>query len=304
MLYHFLYEFIFPMGVYWAPLDIFRVVQYVTFRTAASTLTSLLLGLFLGPWLIRRLREFQVGQHIREEGPQSHQSKAGTPTMGGVLIVVSIVLPTLLWANLRNPFVWLLIFSTVSFAGVGFADDYMKMRYKRNLGLTGKEKFALQFLVSVAVAGVLLYLAHLRAYSTTLTVPFFKFLQPDLVVDDWLSGPFAILGLLPFLIFVGVLLVGTSNAVNLTDGLDGLAIGCTLIASTAFTALTYISGHKTLSEYLDIQFIAGVSEVTIFAGPWWEPAWRSSGTTRIPLKCSWATWDLSRLVGLLGQSPW
>lgn len=266
MLYHLLFEFIFPMGAYWSPLDVFRVVQYVTVRTAASTLTSLVLGLLLGPWLIRRLREFQVGQHIREEGPQSHQAKAGTPTMGGVLIVVSIVLPTLLWANLRNPFVWLLIFSTVSFAAVGFADDYLKIRYKRNLGLTAKEKFALQFLVSLAVGGVLLYLAHYRAYSTTLTVPFFKLLQPDLVVDAWLSGPTAILGLLPFLIFVGVLLVGTSNAVNLTDGLDGLAIGCTLIASTAFTALTYISGHKTLSQYLDIQFIPGVSEVTIFCG--------------------------------------
>jgi phospho-N-acetylmuramoyl-pentapeptide-transferase len=266
MLYHLLYEFIFPMGAYWSPLDVFRVVQYVTFRTAASTLTSLLLGLLLGPWLIRRLREFQVGQHIREEGPQSHQAKAGTPTMGGVLIVVSIVLPTLLWANLRNPFVWLLIFSTVSFAAVGFADDYLKIRYKRNLGLTAKEKFAFQFLVSLAVGGVLLYLANYRAYSTTLTVPFFKFMQPDLVVDSLLSGPTAILGLLPFLIFVGVLLVGTSNAVNLTDGLDGLAIGCTLIASTAFTALTYVSGHRTLSQYLDIQFIAGVSEVTIFCG--------------------------------------
>ena len=268
MLYHLLYEFLYPLNPYWAPLKILNVIQYVTARTAYASLTALLISLLLGPWLIRRLQEFQIGQHIRDEGPKSHQKKAGTPTMGGVLIVVSIILPTLLWTNLRNPFVWLLIFATLAFGAIGFADDYLKMRLKRNLGLTPKQKITLQFLVGAAIGIVLLYLAHRGIYSTTLTVPFVKFLHPDLVVDRLTSGPWllALIGFLPFLVFVGILIVGSSNAVNLTDGLDGLAIGCTLIASAAFTALTYISGHKVLSQYLDIQNIAGVSEVTIFCG--------------------------------------
>ena len=266
MLYHLLYEFLYPMARYWSPLKIFNVVNYVTFRTVYSSLTALLISLLFGPWLIRRLQAFQIGQYIREEGPQSHHAKAGTPTMGGILILVSIVLPTLLWANLRNPFVWLLIFSSLAYGAIGFADDYMKIRKKRNLGLTTREKLAFQFLVSFVIGTILLYLANLHLYSTKLTVPFLKFLQPDLVIDSLLSGPMFFLGYLPFLIFVALLIVFSSNAVNLTDGLDGLAIGCTLIASTALTALTYVSGHRTLSQYLDIQNIAGVSEVTIFCG--------------------------------------
>src|SRR5262245_27943077 len=148
MLYHLLYEFLSPLGAYWSPLTAFRVIQYVTFRTAAASLTALLISLLLGPWLIRRLQEFQIGQHIREEGPQSHKKKAGTPTMGGVLILVSIIVPTLLWANLRNPFVWLLIFSALAYGLIGFIDDYLKIRKKRNLGLTARQKITLQFLVS------------------------------------------------------------------------------------------------------------------------------------------------------------
>ena len=266
MLYHLLYEFLAPMAAYWSPLKILNVVQYVTFRTAASSLTALLISLLLGPWLIRRLQEFQIGQHIREEGPKSHQSKAGTPTMGGILIVVAIVFPALVWANLRNPFVWLVVLATVAYGAIGFADDYMKIRKKRNLGLTAREKLAFQFLVSFVIGTFLLYLANRHLYSTKLTVPFFKTLQPDLVVDALLSGPMFFLGYLPFLVFVALLIVFSSNAVNLTDGLDGLAIGCTLIASAALTALTYITGHATLSDYLQIQNIAGVSEVTIFCG--------------------------------------
>jgi phospho-N-acetylmuramoyl-pentapeptide-transferase len=172
MLYHLLYEFLYPMSNYWSPLKIFNVVQYVTFRTAASSLTAFLISMLLGPWLIRRLQEFQIGQYIREEGPKSHQAKAGTPTMGGVLIVISIVGPALLWANLRNPFVWLLILSTLAFGAIGFADDYLKIRKRRNLGLTTREKFASQFLVSFVIGTFLLYLANRHLYSTTLTVPF------------------------------------------------------------------------------------------------------------------------------------
>jgi phospho-N-acetylmuramoyl-pentapeptide-transferase len=266
MLYHLLFEFLYPMSAYWSPLKIFNVVQYVTFRTAASSLTAFLISLLMGPWLIRRLQEFQIGQHIRDDGPKSHLSKAGTPTMGGILIVVSIILPTLLWGNLRNPFVWLLVFSALAYGAIGFADDYLKIRKKRSLGLTAREKLAFQFLVSFVIGVFLLYLANRHLYSTKLTVPFLKFLQPDLVIDSLLSGPMFFLGYLPFLAFVMLLIVFSSNAVNLTDGLDGLAIGCTLIASAALTALTYLSGHFELSEYLQIQFISGLWEVTIFCG--------------------------------------
>ena len=267
MLYHLLYEFLYPLGAYWSPLKVFNVFQYVTFRTADASLTALLISLLLGPWLIRRLQEFQIGQHIREEGPKSHQAKAGTPTMGGVLIVglhpssdAAVGEPAqsfrLAGCRCRR---WRM-------RAIGFADDYLKIRHKRNLGLTGAEKITMQFIVSLLIGTFLLYLANRRMYSTTLTVPFFKSLHPDLVIDSLLSGPLFFLGYLPFLIFVAILIVGSSNAVNLTDGLDGLAIGCTLIASAALTALTYVSGHVTLSMYLDIQNISGVSEVTIFCG--------------------------------------
>jgi len=266
MLYHLLFEFLFPFSKYWSPLRYLNVVQYVTFRTAASTITAFLISMMVGPWLIRRLQEFQIGQYIREEGPKSHQAKAGTPTMGGVLIVISIIGPALLWANLRNPFVWLLILSTLAYGGIGFADDYLKIKKKRNLGLTTREKLAFQFIVSFVLGTFLLYLANHHLYSTTLTVPFLKSLRPDLVVDSLLSGPMFFLGYLPFLAFIALLIVFSSNAVNLTDGLDGLAIGCTLIASAALTALAYLSGHIDLSRYLDIQYISGLWEVTIFCG--------------------------------------
>jgi phospho-N-acetylmuramoyl-pentapeptide-transferase len=247
-----------------------NVFQYITFRTAYATLTALVISLLVGPWLIRRLREFQIGQHIREEGPKSHQTKAGTPTMGGVLIVISIVVPTLLWTNLRNPFVWVALLGTLTYGAIGFADDYLKVRKKRNLGLTARQKMGLQALVGVLTGAVLLYLHTIMLtdgsplYSTKLTVPFFKYFTPDLVIP--ITGPWTVLGYLPFLFFVSLVIVGASNAVNLTDGLDGLAIGCTLIASAALTALTYLTGHATLSDYLDIQHISGVAEVTIFCG--------------------------------------
>jgi phospho-N-acetylmuramoyl-pentapeptide-transferase len=228
------------------------------------------MSLLVGPWLIRRLRDFQIGQHIRDEGPKSHQVKKGTPTMGGILIVLSIVIPTLLWANLRNPFVWLALLATVAYGGIGFADDYLKVAKKRNLGLTGRQKMTLQALVGVLTGMALLYLHTIMTtdgtplYSTKLTVPFFKYFTPDLIVH--MNGPWSLLGYVPFLLFVSLVIVGSSNAVNLTDGLDGLAIGCTLIASAALTALTYLTGHATLSDYLDIQHISGVAEVTIFCG--------------------------------------
>jgi phospho-N-acetylmuramoyl-pentapeptide-transferase len=268
MLYHILYEFLYPLNSVWSPLRVLNVFQYITFRTAYASITALLISLFLGPWLITRLRDFQIGQHIREEGPKSHQKKAGTPTMGGLLIVVSIVIPTLLWTNLRNRFVWLLLLSTIAYGAIGFADDYIKIVKKRSLGLTAREKLGFQILTSMTVAVVLLYWQSIssRIYSTKLNVPFFKAFVPDLLFDRFLSTPLWIFGYLPFLIFVGLFIAFCSNAVNLTDGLDGLAIGCTLIASAALTALTYITGHRVLSDYLQLQYLDNVAELTIFCG--------------------------------------
>ena len=266
MLYHILYEFLYPLNQYWAPLRVLNVFQYLTFRTAYASITALLISLFLGPWLINRLRDFHLGQNIREEGPKSHQKKAGTPTMGGVLIVVSIILPTLLWASLRNRYVWLAVLATFAYATVGFTDDYIKIVHKRSLGLTGREKIGFQVLVSLAVAVFLLYLMNMHEYNTRLNVPFFKAFAPTLLIERLFSTRFWFFGYLPFLIFVSVVIVGSSNAVNLTDGLDGLAIGCTLIASTALTALTYITGNARFSDYLDISYIRQAGELTIFCG--------------------------------------
>jgi phospho-N-acetylmuramoyl-pentapeptide-transferase len=264
MLYHILYEFLYGFAKYWSPLKALNVFQYITFRTAYASITALLISLLLGPMLIRRLRRFQIGQHIREDGPQSHKSKAGTPTMGGILIVISIAVPTLLWANLRNPLVWIALFSTVAYGAVGFADDYLKVKKKRNLGLTAREKLGLQIAASLLTGIALLYLRTFSLYATKLTVPFFKNFTPDLVID--MSTSWWFLGYLPFLAFIALVMVGASNAVNLTDGLDGLAIGCTVIASAALTALTYITGHAVLSDYLDVQHIPRVGEVTVFCG--------------------------------------
>src|SRR5512137_1174948 len=166
MLYWLLYEQLYPNII---PFPLFR---YVTFRTAFASITAMFLAFVLGPWMIRRLRDLQIGQHIREEGPKSHQKKAGTPTMGGVLIVVSIVVPSLLWANLRNPYLWLALFGLVSFGAIGFWDDYLKVRGKRNLGLTGKKKMFLQILAALVVGLCLLGLHAIGSYSTSMNVPF------------------------------------------------------------------------------------------------------------------------------------
>jgi phospho-N-acetylmuramoyl-pentapeptide-transferase len=266
MLYHILYEFLYPLSSVWSPLSVLRVFRYLTFRTAFASLTALMLSLMLGPWLITRLREFQIGQHIREEGPQSHKAKAGTPTMGGVLIVLSIVIPTLLWTDLRNPFMWLAVGSTLAFAAVGFADDYLKIVRKRSLGLTAREKIGFQVVIALSTGVVLLYMSNVRQYSTRLAVPFFKTFQPDLLIDRLFPTSLYFLGYVPFLFFIAWVLVGCSNAVNLTDGLDGLAIGCVLIASAALTALTYVTGNSILANYLDIPFQLRAGEVTIFCG--------------------------------------
>jgi phospho-N-acetylmuramoyl-pentapeptide-transferase len=264
MLYYLLYEKLFPYGGYLSP---FRVFRYTTFRTAFASLTALFLCIALGPWLIAKLREFQIGQFIREEGPKSHQKKAGTPTMGGVLIVISIVIPTLLWADLRQFYVWIAMFSLVTYAAIGFTDDYAKVMKKRNLGLTGRRKFLMQVLVAFVLAGVLLVLKVRGFYTTGMNVPFFKQWKPDLLLDAFLTHPALYpLAFLPFFIFVAFVVVGASNAVNLTDGLDGLAIGLMVIASGALTILTYAGGHAELANYLQLERNAHTSELTVFCG--------------------------------------
>ena len=261
MLYWLLYQKLFPY------FRLFRIFRYLTFRTVFASLTALLIGLLIGPYVIERLREFQIGQYIREEGPQSHQKKSGTPTMGGVLICISILVPTLLWSDLSNPYVWLVMLSTLAFGAIGFADDYIKVVHRRNLGLTARAKLGLQLLASAGVAITLLRMEVHGGYSTKLMFPFFKRFRPDLVWE-WLGQIPHLhwLAFLPFIIFVMLVIAGASNAVNLTDGLDGLAIGCTIIAAAALTVLTYVSGHVVFSDYLELQRMPMVSELTVFCG--------------------------------------
>jgi phospho-N-acetylmuramoyl-pentapeptide-transferase len=242
-----------------------RVFSYITVRVALASLTALALSLALGPWMIRKLSEWSFGQHIREEGPQSHRKKAGTPTMGGILILTAIVIPTLLWADLRNQYIWIALLGLVGFGCIGFFDDYAKISKKRNLGLTGKQKFAAQVLCAMIVGFCLLLLHADKAYSTAVNVPFFKQFKPDLLVEGWTKNFWTYpLAFVFFYIFIVFIMVGSSNAVNLTDGLDGLAIGLMIIASGAMTALTYVSSNVFFSNYLDLAHLAHSQELTIF----------------------------------------
>jgi len=261
LLYWLLYQKLFPY------YRLFRIFRYLTFRTVFASLTALLIGLLIGPYVIEKLREFQIGQYIREEGPQSHQKKSGTPTMGGVLICISILVPTLLWADLSNPYVWLVTLSTLAFGAIGFADDYIKVVHRRNKGLTARAKLALQLVASAGVAATLVVMETRGGYSTRLMVPFAKRFRPDLVWE-WMGHipHMHWLVFVPFIIFVMIVISGASNAVNLTDGLDGLAIGCTIVAAGALTVLTYVSGHVVFSDYLELQRMPMVSELTVFCG--------------------------------------
>jgi len=246
------YNLFYPLH---SQIAVLNVIQYITFRTAAASLTALVISLLLGPWLIRKLREFQIGQIIRHEGPASHAPKAGTPTMGGLLILTAAVLPTLLWADLRNVYVWIAVLATTAFGAIGFADDYLKIVRRSHHGLLPRYKMAGQVVVALAVGMALMVLAYYiqpPLYSTRLIFPFFKSLIPDL---GWWYVPLAI--------FV---LVGWSNAVNLTDGLDGLAISTFAVAAATFTALAYVTGHAVLANYLLLVHFPPAAELTIFCG--------------------------------------
>lgn len=246
MLYYLFYE----LRDVVAGMNVFR---YITFRTAFAALTALLISFVLGPWLIERMKYIKLGQFIREEGPKSHQTKAGTPTMGGILINVAILIPTVLWADILNPYIWIILFVTTAYAAIGFIDDYRKLAKKHNLGLTAKEKFTMQFGVALLAGMAIAYLPMLKNnYSTVLTLPFLK----NFVVD---------LGLL-YIPFIMIVMVGCSNAVNLTDGLDGLAIGSTVIAAGTYTVLTYAAGHARIADYLRIAWVPQTGELAVFCG--------------------------------------
>jgi phospho-N-acetylmuramoyl-pentapeptide-transferase len=262
LLYWLLYEKLFPF------FHAFRIFRYLTFRTVFASLTALLITLFIGPWVIQKLREFQIGQYVREDGPQSHMKKTGTPTMGGVLICIAILLPTVLWSDLANPLVWITVFSTLAFGAIGFADDYIKVVQRRSLGLTARAKLLWQGLAGALVAAALVFLDQLKMFSTRLSVPFIKSLRPDLLWHAWPSTipHLVLLAFVPFVLWVMLWLVGTSNAVNLTDGLDGLAIGCTIIAAGALAVLTYVSGNVVFADYLELQYLPRVGELTVFCG--------------------------------------
>jgi phospho-N-acetylmuramoyl-pentapeptide-transferase len=232
--------------------SVFNVTRYITFRTAAASLTALMLSLLLGPWMILKLREFQIGQVIRHEGPASQRAKAGTPTMGGLLILTASLVPTLLWADLANVYVWIAVLATTAFGAIGVADDYLKITRHSHHGLLPRYKMGLQIIVALGVGFSMLALAHYNIYSTRLIFPFFKWLIPDL---GW-----------GYVLFAVVVLVGATNAVNLTDGLDGLAISTFAIAAAAYTGLAYVTGHRVLAEYLLLVRFPPAAELTIFCG--------------------------------------
>ena len=248
MLYFLLYELPWPRSQF----SVLNVVRYITVRTAAATISALAISLLLGPWLVHKLREFQIGQIIRQEGPESHRAKAGTPTMGGLLILAATLVPTLLWTNLRNPFVWVAVLTTAAYGAIGFADDYLKIVRKSHHGLLPRYKMANQVIVGAIVGLVLLWLQRHGLYNTRLIFPFFKRLIPDL---GWAYLPFTVL-----------FLVWWSNSVNLTDGLDGLAISTVAIAAATYTALAYIIGNRVLADYLYVIHLPSIAELTVFCG--------------------------------------
>jgi phospho-N-acetylmuramoyl-pentapeptide-transferase len=241
-----LYYLLYPLHT---EFILFNVFKYITFRTIYATVTALLLTLILGPFVIGLLRRSSFKQNVRSDGPSTHLVKQGTPTGGGILILFAIITSTLLWADITNRYVWIALLATVGMGAIGFLDDWKKIRHSNTRGITAREKLVLQTVVAAAVAIVLYCQA---GFDAQLSVPFFKNFKPDLGI--WY---------VPFAIFV---IVGASNAVNLTDGLDGLAIGLVLIVSATYMVLSYMTGHAVLSEYLRISPISGAGELTIFCG--------------------------------------
>ncbi|OQY05233.1 MAG: phospho-N-acetylmuramoyl-pentapeptide-transferase [Desulfobacteraceae bacterium 4572_123] len=241
-----LYYFLYPLHTVFSGFNVFR---YITFRTIWAGLTALLICFFFGPWVIRKLAILQVGQYVRNDGPQTHLKKAGTPTMGGTLIIFSVVLSTLLWSDLSNYFVWIVLLVTVGFGGVGFVDDYLMQVKKQSKGLSARGKLGLQIVIAL-LAGILVYVNP--DFNTCVTLPFLKNISPNL---GW-----------GYIFFAPLVIVGASNAVNLTDGLDGLAIGPVIVAAGTYMIFSYIAGHVEISGYLQVGYVAGGGEMTVFCG--------------------------------------
>ncbi|NWG02185.1 MAG: phospho-N-acetylmuramoyl-pentapeptide-transferase [Syntrophaceae bacterium] len=242
MFYHLLY----PLHELFSFFNVFR---YITFRTICSILTALLISFVIGPWLIEKLRAFQIQQVVREDVPSRHLSKNGTPTMGGSLILAAILIPTLFWSDLANPYIWIVILTTLAFGALGFLDDYKKMRDKKGIGIRARYKFPIQVILGLVIS---FFLFTTIDHDSRLIFPFFKKVMPDL--GDW------------YILFGMFVIVGAANAVNLTDGLDGLAIGPVLIASGTFMLFCYLAGNFKFATYLQIPFVKGSGELTVLCG--------------------------------------
>ncbi len=239
---------LFNLFYYVFEINIFR---YITFRAALAAITALVISFILAPWLIKRLRQFSLTQHVREDGPKSHLNKTGTPTMGGILILSSIIISVLMWSDLSNQYIQITLIAIFGFGVIGFVDDYLKIIRQNSRGLRAWYKFAAQISLALAI-GLLLYYNPEDLYASKLSIPFFKKILIDI---GWFYIPFSIL-----------VIVGSSNAVNITDGIDGLAIGLVGIAALASGALVYISGNAVIAKYLYVFFLPGTGELTIFCG--------------------------------------
>lgn len=243
-----LYSLLYGLHDWFSPLNVFR---YITFRTSLAIITAMLFALLLGPRIIGKLKKLSLTQHIRDDGPKAHMGKEGTPTMGGLLIILCILLSILMWGDLRNIYIWVMIIPLIGFGGIGFLDDYLKIARNSHKGLRAYQKFGLQIVLAVLI-GLFLYMNPKDPYADVLSIPFFK---------KWLVD----LGLL-YIPFSVVVMVGSSNAVNLTDGIDGLAIGLVAVAVLANGVLVYISGNKVLAQYLQVLYLSGTGELTVFCG--------------------------------------
>jgi len=242
MLYHLLY----PLHTL---ISAFNVFRYITFRTIYASITALLISLFLGPWIIRKLTAYQIGQYVRDDGPPTHTMKTGTPTMGGLLILFSIIVSTCLWGDLTNVFVWMVLLVAISYGIIGFIDDYLMQVRKHSKGLKARSKLLMQSVIGLMVG---LFLWHHPEFDTHISIPFLKGINPDL---GW-----------TYVLFAAFIIVGTSNAVNLTDGLDGLAIGPVTVAAATYVLLSYVAGHVKIAEYLQIHYVPGSGELAVLAG--------------------------------------
>ncbi len=261
MIYYIFYELIFNHSNQdWWLVKALNVFQYVTFRTAYASVTALLISLLFGRRAINALKRWNIGQQIRAEGPEAHMAKQNTPTMGGLLLIASVIISTLLWAKLSSFYVWVVIVATLAFGGVGFTDDYLKLVKRRSLGLTGRQKIILQLVIAFGV-WLTLYISTRyfeTKYSWNVSIPFFK----DTAIPNGIST----IGPIMYLFLIVIVLLGATNAVNLTDGLDGLAISVTFIAMTALTAFTYLSSDARWARYLDLAHRPEAAELTVFCG--------------------------------------